>query len=426
MERRRFLSTTAIASAALLVSNRAFGFPDPKTLRNLISEDGGDKILWDEIRKYFLYPGSLCYLNTAGNGALPENILTKVCDAMRDDAINPGPGVKGERWDNVKKKCAGLLSEDFDVSEIALISSATEGINIIINGLPLKKNDEVIISSHEHPSLVVPLLNRMKKDGIVIKIFDPDLKDTYANIDKIKELINKRTKLIFISHVTYTTGQISPIKEIGLLAKENNIWFAVDGAQAPGNILADLNDSNVDFYAFSGHKWLLGPKRTGVLYVKKKMIETCKPVNVGGGSYENYDLSKQQLQLYDSAMRYEYGTRNNALFYGLEEAIGFIDEIGIKKIYDHNKMLAEQFVEGLRNMNSITLRSPEEKKYRTPIVSFSIEGKDCMDVYYYLITKKKIRVRPVFENGFNFIRASFHLYNNEEDVDRLLFELKDI
>ena len=129
--------------------------------------------------------------------------------------------------------------------------------------------------------------------------------------------------------------------------------------------------------------------------------------------------------LHNSSERYEYGTINNALFYGLGDAIEFINEIGIQMINDHNSNLSERFVDGLAKINGIESQSPAENEYRTPIISFSINGMDCLDVYYYLIREKNIRVRPVFENGLNFIRASFHIYNNEDDVDKLLYEIKN-
>lgn len=155
------------------------------------------------------------------------------------------------------------------------------------------------------------------------------------------------------------------------------------------------------------------------------MLETCTPITVGGGSYDTYDISKGELMLLNSAQRYEYGTRNNALFYGLSDAIGFIHEIGLERIHHHNKKLAERFVDGLEKINGIEMLSPAEKDYRSSIIAFSIQGKDCMEVYFHLIRKKKIRVRPVFEDGLNFVRASFHMYNNEEDVDKLLYEIKN-
>jgi len=422
MKRRNFISAAGIAAGSLILGRTGLSFP---YMGDFKFTDIDEDELWKEIREHFLYSENLCYLNTAGNGALPDSVLNELSKAMKHDAMHPGPGTKGEKWEAVKKKCAKLLSNDIDNSEIALTGSTTEGCNIIINGLPLKKGDEVITSTHAHPAVIVPLLNRMKAEGIVIKTFEPDLLKAAGNIEKIKALINRRTKLIFVSHITFTTGQIFPIKEIGQLARHNNIWFAVDGAQAVGNIPIEIKDSNVDFYTFGGCKWLVGPKRTGVLYVRKEMLETCTPITVGGGSYDTYDISKGELMLLNSAQRYEYGTRNNALFYGLSDAIGFIHEIGLERIHHHNKKLAERFVDGLEKINGIEMLSPAEKDYRSSIIAFSIQGKDCMEVYFHLIRKKKIRVRPVFEDGLNFVRASFHMYNNEEDVDKLLYEIKN-
>jgi len=420
MKRREFIGVAGLVSGSLLLGKRGLSFPYQD--EPLIFDEG---IEWEKIRESFLLPENFCYLNTAGNGALPQSVMDAFSKAMKEDARYPGTGVKKEKWKAVKQLSANLLGDDIRTSEIALIGCATEGCNIVINGLPMTKGDEVIVSTHEHPAVVVPLINRLKRDGIVIKTFEPDLISGPGNIDRVAGLISKKTKLIFISHINFTTGQILPIKEIGQLAKENNIWFAVDGAQAAGNIPVRI-DENVDFYTFSGHKWLLGPKRTGALYIRKKMLKVCTPVTVGGGSYDSFDIEKEKLSFPKSAERYEYGTINGALYSGLGDSIDFMYKIGISNIWDHNRKLAEQFLAGLEKINGIILKSPFQKEYRSSIVSFEIDGKNCMDVYHHLIRKKKIRVRPVFENGLNFIRASFHLYNNEEDVERLLIELRNL
>ena len=154
---------------------------------------------------------------------------------------------------------------------LALIGCATEGIGMIVNGLPLKKGDEVITTTHEHVAVNSALLNRMQKDGIVIRLFDPDRENGLGNVDRIARLITPRTRLVLMSHVTCTTGQLFPVKEIAALARSRKIWFALDGAQAPVCSPFDIVETGVDFYTCSTHKWMMGPKRTGFIYVRDGM-----------------------------------------------------------------------------------------------------------------------------------------------------------
>jgi selenocysteine lyase/cysteine desulfurase len=219
---------------------------------------------------------------------------------------DPTPGHDLTKWNALKKDVASLLGPGTDASEISLISSATEGINIILNGLPLQKGDEVVTSLHEHAALNISLLNQIKRKGIVIRTFEPDRTTGLNNLGIIDSLINKKTKLIFVSHRTTTTGQLLPVKEIGNLARSRGIWFALDGAQAPGSMPIEVKGWNVDFYTFSSHKWILAPRRTGVLYVTKEKLDNVAPLTVGAYSDNGYDFAERRLDFHPTSQRFEF------------------------------------------------------------------------------------------------------------------------
>ena len=219
MKRRQFINSIT-ALSGMLATNSFPAFSDNSDLNLNINnlETGAES--WETIRKKFIFPEDYTYLNTGGIGAVPEFVVADVANDTREQQIYPRPGHDHNRWEDVKEKCAGILGTSCSKDEIALTSCTTEGINIILNGLPLEKGDEVITSMHEHPALHVPLLNKLKRNGIVIKTFDPDFKNGLSNVDAIEKLISKRTKLIFISHITCTCGQNFPIKEIELTPDE--------------------------------------------------------------------------------------------------------------------------------------------------------------------------------------------------------------
>lgn len=382
-----------------------------------------DNTAWRKLRKQFLIPSRYTYLNTGGLGASPVPVINRVLRVMESEEMYPSASHDEDNSLRIKEKIAAFLGRRVKPEQIAFTSTATEGINIIMNGIPFEKGDEIITSSHEHVAMEIPLLYHIKKDGIIVKVFEPDLNNANGNVEQIERLITPRTRLIFISHVTCTTGQIFPVARIGDLARSRNILFALDGAQAVGQLPFNIEDTNADFYVFSGHKWLLGPKRTGILYVDPRQISFLSPSIVGAFSSLSHDLGKNNLELHPTASRFEYGTRNNSLIEGLEEAIDFISTIGITNIWNHNRFLAELFLQELRKIPGITVLSPSEAEYRSSLITFKVNGGE-IDKLTAFFKRDQIRCRVVSEAGLNAIRASFHVYNGENDLNKLVKSLK--
>lgn len=424
MNRNRFLQSLGLVSGGLVLNKTkgAFASPDEfsQALTNVADENG----FWKRIREQFIYPSDYIYFNTGGIGAVPKAVLSMVESTMLDLEKSPRPGHDEKRWLQIKKTCAPFFGPGCEPEELALTSTATEGINIILNGLLLNPGDEVITTTHEHVALNVPLLNHQKLNGIVIRAFEPDLKDGANNVNLIRNLITNKTRLIFHSHITCTTGQLLPVSEIGKMARERNIMYAVDGAQAAGTMPIDLKASCIDFYACCGHKWMLGPKRTGFLYVQKDKLPLLHPTTVGAYSDASHDLLKEELTLHDTAEKFEYGTQNESLFRGLETAAQFFLTIGLEKIREHNRSLAEQFYQGLLKIPGAEILSPAEEQFRSSMITFRLKNKDFQETANYLTGEKRIRVRVVSEAGLNGIRASFHVYNQDFEVKKILEELR--
>jgi len=417
MQRRSFFKSlaAAVGSSAWLLQKTSQAGQFPAALEALPKDSAA---YWGLIKKQFLLPEGYAYFNTGGLGASPYHVLEETQNMMRNLEIYPAPGYDPELWAKTKGLAAQLLGAPSDA--VALTNSTTEGNNIIVNGLPLAKGDEIITSTHEHVGLSIPLLNLMQRQGVVIKVFDPDLKRGPGNVERIERLINRRTRLIFVSHITCTVGQLFPEKAIADLAHSKKILFALDGAQVAGNMPIDVLRYNSDFYAAGGHKWVLGPKRTGMLYVKKEHLDTLRPINVGAYSADGGDLKNLTMDLNPTAQRYEYATQNSALYHGLGKAIEFITQIGIERIWQHNRLLAEKLYTGLLQIPGVEALSPAEEEFRTSLITFRIPGKDYRQVANYLINERQLRVRIVSEAQLEGIRVSVHLYNDEEEIDRLL------
>lgn len=422
MERRKFLKSLGGAAAGLYFGTSVSALPAASAFKRAASGITDDERFWRLVRQQFLLPRNYHYFNTGGLGASPFMVTNKVKEMMDKEETYPSAGHNMEDWWRIKEKLAALFGPECKKEEVAFVSTATEGINLVVNGLPLQRGDEVITSTHEHVALNIPLLYRMQRDGIAIKTFEPDLQNGSGNLDRIEKLTTERTRLIFISHVTCTTGQIFPVEEIGQLAKSKNIHFALDGAQAVVQIPSEVRKIGADYYAYSGHKWLLGPKRTGILYVREDRFDTLRPSVVGAYSDKLVDMETRRLELHPTAQRYEYGTQNDALFYGTGEAADFVSTIGLRKIQQRNKILSERFYEGLRRIPGIEVLSPAEERYRSSMITFRVEDGDNGKISSEL-TKRRLRVRTVAEAKVDAIRVSFHVYNNEAEVKQLLKEI---
>ena len=261
MKRKDFLK----ASAAFVGGLALAGEPKPADFKSLLQAPAAEneEFFWKMVRDQFLLDPDWTFLNFGGLGSCPLPVLNSLLEWTQSEERAPSAGHDEKAWSKVKEKLARFLGKTCRKEDLGLINCATEGINMIINGLPLRKGDEVITSTHEHVAVNVGLLNRMQRDGIVIRLFEPDLENGLGNVERISRLINGRTRLILVSHVTCTTGQRFPDKEISRLAREKGIWFALDGAQAPVCVPFDIVECGVDFYTCSTHKWIMGPKRTG-------------------------------------------------------------------------------------------------------------------------------------------------------------------
>jgi selenocysteine lyase/cysteine desulfurase len=426
MKRREFLrGVGGVAGGALLSATRAWSSTLDEMRRARATFDTEDERFWQLVRAQFHLAPATAYLNTAGLGASPFAVTNMVKAMMDREEEAPAPGHSEEDWSRIRAKCAALLGRGCSAEEIALVSTATEGINVILNGLGLVRGDEVITSTHEHVALCIPLLHKMKTAGIEVRTFEPDLKRAQGNVDRIAALMTNRTRLVFVSHVTCTTGQIFPVADIARLAASKRILFALDGAQSLCQFPIDISASGADFYTASGHKWLLGPKRTGILYVRKDRLDALAPTIVGAYSDRANSLLDRRLELRPSAQRFEYGTQNAALIYGLEAAADLVSTIGLDAIWKHNQALAEACVTGLRAIPGVELLSPAEPPSRSAMVTFHFPGRDNRQVASTLM-QRHLRVRSVTEGGLDAVRVSLHVYNNANEVERLLQELKKI
>jgi selenocysteine lyase/cysteine desulfurase len=417
--RRNFVKNISLGVVSLPFL--AFSDVNTNTSNIDINQSNYDDINWKAVRKQFILSKDRKYFNTAGLGPSPKVVVEAVYRAM----LNlENKGEHGhEQTEVVHEKLGKFLKTT--AAEIGITRNATESMNIVARCLPLKAGDEIILTKHEHIGGTAPWLALQKDIGIVIKLIDLDLTGE-KNIDIIKQAVSEKTKVVSFSHVTCTTGLKLPAKEIATLCREKGIFSVVDGAQALGMIPIDLQDINPDFYVASAHKWLFGPKGTGILFINKSVIAKCSPTFAGAYTNCTYDLNTLSMEYRETAQREEYGTRNTPITLGIGTAIDFISSIGIENIEARGQELATYFKQGLATNPHIEILSPLKIRCASSIVTFRSPKLDYNELNQKLGTDYGLRVRGIYENDLNGIRVSFAVFNSKKEVELLVSALADI
>lgn len=411
--RRDFIKNSLLMAGALGFGDYLHAHPP------MPDEQMDDESYWRMIRAQFPLADNKIYLNNGTMGPSPYPVLNEVYQDMLQVDTN---GRYGGHEDIALKSMSDLLGTKD--TELTLTRNVTEGINIACWGLPLKAGDEVIMSTHEHVGNATPWLNRAKLHGIIIKVI-PLGKTAQETLDLVNKAITKSTRVIALPHIPCTIGQILPAKEICKLAREKGIFSFVDGAHPPGMIHVNLKDIDCDMYAGCCHKWLLGPKGTGFLYVSENFRNTLQAYYGGGGFDTGWDMLSKPPVLkgyIDNGHRYYYGTQNPSLFKGIAKAVEFHKQIGTERIEKRVKSLAAYLQENLIKLGpKLEMLTPTEEISRGAQISFKIADKD-MTKLQTQCNEKSITTRFVAENNINCLRISTHIYNNQKEIDLFIEE----
>jgi len=360
-----------------------------------------------------LLPPGLIHLQTGGVGAMPRPVFEATVAAMTDVEADPvratyGPGTS--ELEKVRAKAAGLLGCTAD--EIILTTSATQGMFLIAQGLKLTHGDHILTTNHEHPGgrLGWEWVARRFDVQIDTVPIAPDETDPAAIVERIADAIRPRTRVVSISHILFTTGVRLPVGEICARAREHGCWTVVDGAQGPGAIPVDVKAIGCHAYAASGHKWLCGPKGTGLLYVGEEMAAALDALPLAAGRHANSDST---------------GIGNIAGLRGLGAAIDYVAAIGPDRIEAHNHALRSELYDALSRFNKVHIPSLREGPLVSANLAFCLP--DTVDLHALrrnLVMRHNVYIRVVELSGFRGLRASLHLYNSSDDVDALVTALR--
>lgn len=378
---------------------------------------------------------TLIYLDSGATSQKPEIVIEAEANFYRtkNAAVHRGAHLVAEEasevYEGARENIARFIGAKSD--EVIFTKSATESLNLIAYSLGnpeskfhLKSGDEIVVSEMEHHANLIPWQQLAKRVGAKLtwfKITDEGRLDL-SDIDK---LINKKTKIVAITHQSNVLGTIVPLAQITKAAHAVGAVVVLDACQSAPHFAVDVKKLEVDFLAFSGHK-VLGPTGIGVLWGKAELLDQLEPSLFGGSMVDS--VTMQGATWAKAPRKFEAGVPNMAQAVGLSAAIDYISEIGMDKVAQHEQDLTKQLISGLQNISGVQVVGPVDMKDRGGVVSFTVDGVHPHDVGQYL-DQFGIAVRtghhcawPLMRrlNLVGTTRASFHLYNDENEVKVLL------
>ena len=376
-----------------------------------------------------LMQNKIIYIDNAATSQRPQCVIDAEGDFYKNYNANPLRGLYSlsveatEVYENAREAVRKFIGAEKS-NEIIFTRNTTESLNLVAYSYGLsnvKKGDEIVVSIMEHHSDLLPWQMVAKTCGAELKFIEC-AKDGSIDLEKVKELITSRTKIVAMTQVSNVLGREYPVKEIAKLAHEKGAVMVVDGAQSTPHMRVDVTDLDADFFAFSGHK-LLAPMGIGVLYGKEELLEKMPPFLSGGEMIDS--VTRTSAVYAELPHKFEAGTVNAAGAAGLKAAIDYIEKVGFDYISEREIALTSRAIEKMKKIPHVNIIGSENADEHTGIVTFTIDNVHPHDISE-ILAADGIAVRaghhcaqPLLTHlGLNSTaRASFALYNTEDAVD---------
>ncbi|MGE3961496.1 MAG: aminotransferase class V-fold PLP-dependent enzyme [Dehalococcoidia bacterium] len=374
---------------------------------------------WAWIRAETPVMQRLTYLNCGFSGPLSRGVA-EAMDRRSRLELEDGPTTRHVMDDKqaimarLREVGAQMLGASPD--EIAITGNTTEGVNIAVNGVDLQPGDRVVTTSIEHGGGMIPAYWARERRGADLAIVPLRHDDgPGAMIEKFDQALGDRAAMLIVSEVSYSTGQLLPMRQVIEMAHDRGATVIIDGAQTAGHIPLDLHALGVDAYAVPSHKWLCGPDGLGLLYVRKDRIADIAPVKVSGRLAAEWDFEGGFVPKTDDVSKYEVSTMSTPAAAGMVAAIEQYLGHGPAAVWDRARELTRYAEDRFERIPGVEIRSSRHPDVRTGLFLFSAAGIDATELAPWLWQTGKVVCRSVKEAGA--VRLSLNVYNNEADVD---------
>lgn len=407
--RRSFLTSVGALSAAGLVPCDLLASSDrlttagagPRTARGLAS--GPDD---------FAFAPGLVYFQTGSLGPTPRPVMDRTIAAWKELELDPvfyGYGPHEHAMDDVRAKAAAFIG--CKTEELVLTNCTTEGMNWVAQGVTLGSGDRVLTTDQEHPGGRAGWEYVARRYGVALDIvpIPPEQHDAQAIVNAFAKRITPTTRVLSFSHLLSSTGLRMPVAELSALARSRGCIAVVDGAQAVGGISVNVKALGCHAYATSGHKWMLGPKGTGLLYLSEELGTKVDPISLQGGRLA-YSTSS--------------GVASLPSVIGLGAAIDYVREVGIDRVERHNLMLRDRLYARLALVPKLEVVSAPPGALASPLLTYRLPAEfESAAFHQRMYDRYRIRLKVVPKEWLNGHRVSTHLFNTEAEVDALVAAL---
>jgi len=375
---------------------------------------------WRMVKRQFPLEDNLIYFNAANVCPASRAVLDRHAEFLRDFQSNPSFQNR-DKYDplaeRAREKAARLLGCNKD--EIAFPRNTSEGSNIVVRGIDLNPGDEIVITAHNHPSNNDSWKVRARRDKLVVKTAAVPVpaRSRQQLIDSIEGAVTDRTRVIAITHVTNTTGNAYPVKDIVQIARRRNIWLHLDGAQSLGALDVNLHDLGVDSYAGSAHKWMMGPLEAGILYVRAERIPQLWPSVVTAGWSENL-VGARKFEV--------FGQRDNPRLVAVDAALDFLHLIGMKHIEARLRAIVQHGKQQLAAIRGVEIKTPMDPDLSGGVIKFNIAKMEPKQAYDLLYQRHRLAIANTGAGDAKGLRFSPHIYNTIEEMDRAVAAVREL
>ncbi len=385
----------------------------------------------------------LIYFDNAATSQKPIQVL----EAIREFYENHNANVhrsfntlsqeSSELYEKAHREVANFINAN-TIEEVVFTNGTTGAINLVAYSLglhELKKGDEVVLTTMEHHSNIVPWEILSKIKNFRVKFVDVNADGT-LNFEKIANTLSSRTRIVCLAHVSNVTGVINDVKSVAKMTHEHDALLLVDGAQSVPHLPVDVKDLDVDLMAFSGHK-MLAPTGIGVLYGRREILIKMKPFQGGGDMVKQVALNKRtgrcSFASNDLPWKFEAGTPNICGGLGLMAALEYLRHIGMENVKEHEETLAKYALHHMQELDEAKVYGPGDTVGRCGIISFNLGSTSPHDValfldFYGIMTRSGVHCAQPLHDSFgasSSVRASFYIYNVREEIDRFIEVLKE-